>query len=419
MTPLRLFAVAFIFLAASVSWLVLGGVMTHRTTSQAAELRGKVADLWGQPQSQAGPAVAFVHTAAHDVVRTETASGVERQIRERVEETKTEDVSLDSTHVAVDLHYDARLKGLMWHALYDVTFHGAWTYVHADARAGNLRVSFRFPDPSGVYDGFRFSVDGQTRDVRPKDGELQVLVPVTPGQKVAFAVEYKSRGTDEWRYVAGPGVASLKDFRVTMTTDFADIDFPGGTLSPSTRERRGEGWALGWAFERVVTGKAIGMTMPQHIQPGELAAALSFSAPVSLLFFFLVLMVLARLRGLDIHPLNYAFLGGAFFAFHLLFAYSVDHVSIRAAFAMASAVSIFLVASYLRLVVSARFAYVEAALAQLVYLIGFSLAHFWEGFTGLTVTVLSILTLFLLMQLTGGIRWSVALAPKRPAEAHA
>jgi hypothetical protein len=40
-----------------------------------------------------------------------------------------------------------------------------------------------------------------------------------------------------------------------------------------------------------------------------------------------------------------------------------------------------------------------------VYLIGFSLAHFWEGFTGLAVTVLSILTLFLLMQLTGRVRW--------------
>ena len=42
----------------------------------------------------------------------------------------------------------------------------------------------------------------------------------------------------------------------------------------------------------------------------------------------------------------------------------------------------------LRLVVSARFAFVEAGLAQIVYLIGFSLAHFWDGFTGLTVTVL-------------------------------
>jgi inner membrane protein involved in colicin E2 resistance len=152
------------------------------------------------------------------------------------------------------------------------------------------------------------------------------------------------------------------------------------------------------------------MVTPSRAQPGELAALLSFSAPVSLFFFFLVIYVLATLRGIDIHPMNYFLIAGAFFAFHLLFAYSVDHLPVEAAFAICSAVSVGLVTSYLRLVVSTRFALREAALAQLVYLVGFSLAHFWEGFTGLTVTVLAIVTLFLLMQLTGRVRWSELLA---------
>lgn len=152
------------------------------------------------------------------------------------------------------------------------------------------------------------------------------------------------------------------------------------------------------------------MLTPTHIQPGELAADLSFSAPVSLMFFFLVMYVLATLRRIEIHPLNYLLLAAAFFAFHLLFGYLVDHMKVVPAFAICSVVSIVLVISYLRLVVSSRFAFVEAGLAQLVYLIVFSLAHFWEGFTGLTVTVLSILTLFLLMQLTGRLRWSEVLS---------
>jgi hypothetical protein len=69
-------------------------------------------------------------------------------------------------------------------------------------------------------------------------------------------------------------------------------------------------------------------------------------------------------------------------------------------------VSVFLVVSYLRLAVGLRFAAVEAGLAQLVYLVLFSYAHFFQGFTGLIVTIGSILTLFALMQLTGRIRWS-------------
>ena len=76
------------------------------------------------------------------------------------------------------------------------------------------------------------------------------------------------------------------------------------------------------------------------------------------------------------------------------------------AFAIASAVSIFLVVSYLRLVVGMHFASREAALAQFVYLVLFSYAFFLKGFTGLAITIGSIITLFIAMQVTGGIRWA-------------
>jgi hypothetical protein len=57
-------------------------------------------------------------------------------------------------------------------------------------------------------------------------------------------------------------------------------------------------------------------------------------------------------------------------------------------------------------VIGMRFAALEAGSAQVVYLIFFSYAHFLEGYTGLIVTIGSILTLFVIMQLTSRIRWS-------------
>jgi energy-converting hydrogenase Eha subunit G len=75
-------------------------------------------------------------------------------------------------------------------------------------------------------------------------------------------------------------------------------------------------------------------------------------------------------------------------------------------------VSIFLVVSYLRLVVGITFAAREAAAAQFVYLVLFSYAFFFEGFTGLAVTIGSIITLFVVMQMTGRIRWSERFATK-------
>lgn len=146
--------------------------------------------------------------------------------------------------------------------------------------------------------------------------------------------------------------------------------------------------------------------MPSRLQPGPLTARISFFAPVSLLFFFFVLFVISTVRQIDLHPMNYFFLACAFFSFHLLMAYLVDHISVHLAFAICSAVSVFLVVSYLRLVAGMRFAALEAGVAQLIYLVLFSYAFFFEGFTGLAITIGAILTLFVVMQVTGRIRWS-------------
>jgi hypothetical protein len=77
---------------------------------------------------------------------------------------------------------------------------------------------------------------------------------------------------------------------------------------------------------------------------------------------------------------------------------------------ISSVVSIFLVVSYLRLVAGIRFAAFEAGLAQLVYLVLFSCAFFFKGFTGLAITIGSIVTLFVVMQATGRIRWEEKFA---------
>lgn len=405
----RILGIITIFGATSVAWLVLGGVTSMRTGSQSRHLVGEVHELWGRPQQQEAPR--FVRY--REEVRRTTRDGVAYAETVHVPESGR----ADRTRVTVALSLDERRKGLMWYPLYDVHFGGTWTYTH-DAPGGALDIVFPFPDAAGIYDGFRFVVDGvdRTDELQPEGGQVTLRMQISRGQTLELQAGYQSRGLETWSYRPADGVSRLEDFELAMTTDFDAIDYPFQTLSPSAREKTDGGWALTWAFAQAVTGQGIGMQMPTRVQPGELATELSLSAPISLLFFFLVIFVLDRLRDIGMHPVNYLFLAGAFFAFHLLFAYSADHLPVEGAFALASGVSVLLVVSYLRLVVSARFAFVEAAGAQLVYLVGFSLAHFWAGYTGLTVTVLSVLTLFLLMQWTGRVDWSEALSRKpRPA----
>jgi inner membrane protein involved in colicin E2 resistance len=410
----RIVGIAFIWCVAVVGWMVLGAVTQRRTTEMGTKLQDGVESLWGNPQVQQAPQFTFNWETQSRVQKTETKNGVETQVSELVTETKFKPMLPDRSRADVDLKSDLRRKGLMWYSLYDVLFSARYAYKHTEEIPGWLAVRFEFPDRNAIYDGFRFSVNGKdfAGALDASDGSITAQVPVKPGDEVEIALGYKSRGLESWVYQPTQNVARLRDFELNLRTHFKEIDFPAHTLSPSTRIATDDGWSLQWKFEQIVSGFGIGMITPSRIQPGELASELAYSAPVSLFFYFLVIFVLATLRKIDIHPINYFFLAGAFYAFHLLFAYTVNHLTIEAAFLLCSCVSVFLVASYLRLVVSPGFALREAALAQVVYLIGFSLAHFWEGFTGLTVTVLAILTLFALMQLTGRVRWSEVMSPR-------
>ena len=109
--------------------------------------------------------------------------------------------------------------------------------------------------------------------------------------------------------------------------------------------------------------------------------------------------------------MNYFFLAAAFFAFHLLLAYLVDHVNVHLAFAISAVTSVFLVVSYLRLVGGMRFALLQAGLAQMRVPGPLQLRVLLRGLHRASPSPWArSLTLFVLMQLTGRVDWSELLA---------
>jgi inner membrane protein involved in colicin E2 resistance len=153
--------------------------------------------------------------------------------------------------------------------------------------------------------------------------------------------------------------------------------------------------------------------MPSKLNPGPLASRMSYFAPVSLLFFFTTLIVLGAVSNQNLHPMHYFFLGASFFSFHILFAYLVDHLLVEIAFVIAAVVSMALVAAYLYRAAGGRFALWVGA-AQLVFLVLFSYAFFFEGYTGLVITIGAILTLAIMMQLTAKVDWTEVFRRKEP-----
>ncbi len=399
-------ALVFIFICTTIAWMILGATISSRTYSSNEQLQGRVASTWGTPQEQAPPTATYTQTELRNVARWENGKSVMR-----TEKFATPiPVPLAGSRIQVNLHLDPRQKGLLWYSTYAVEFAGDYSFPNHSAESRTLCFRFKFPAQKAVYDGLTMQVNGNIISPTTDDQGANGQATVGPGETAIFHIAYRSQGLNTWRYKLGDGVAQAHDFTLSMRTNFKDIDFADDTLSPTSKQWTSTGWDLTWHYSDLISGFQMGMTMPEKLQPGPLAGEISYAAPVSLFFFFFLMFIITTMRNIDLHPMNYFFLATAFFAFHLLLAYLVDHISIHAAMVIASLVSITLVISYLRLVVGIRFAALEAGTAQLIYLIVFSYAFFWKGFTGLSITIISVTTLFVVMQATGRIRWSEKFA---------
>lgn len=404
----RIAAITFIFVCTTIAWGILGTTIFSRTYSSKNKLRDQVVAIWGAPHEQQPPTATYEQLVPRTTTSVVGGEKIERTSQDRI----VTPLPLESSRVDVGLDLEPRQKGLLWYSTYKVAFAGVYAFRNPSDREQTVDFTLALPAAKAIYDDLSLVLDGQPLALTNQKAAISATARVAPGKTVLLTVGYRSQGLDNWRYSFGSDVAQARDFRLRMVTNFKDIDFPENTLAPTEKRETPSGWELVWSYRNLLSGFQIGMAMPEKLQPGPLAGRISYFAPVSLLFFFFLVFIITTLRGIELHPMNYFFLACAFFAFHLLLAYLVDHISIHAAFVTCSLVSIFLVVSYLRLVVGIRFAAVEAALAQLVYLVLFSYAFFFEGYTGLTVTIGAIVTLFVVMQMTGRVRWADKFAAK-------
>ena len=427
----RIFALAFIFGCCSLAWVFLGSTVVHRTQLSESSTRADVGALWGGPQVQHAPELVRLDERTRTVARqepTDRGDGSFETVNRVVTQTVRTPIPLAGSDLAADLQLDHRKRGLMWYATYGADFQGRYR-IENPGEAGDFEFVFPLPTQSSLFSDLALEIDGRPVEVDVDGGEIRHQLALDAGERAEVRVRYGSQGVGTWTYDFGggarqsaevdgyrqppaprAGVRTARDVKLVVTTDFADIDFPAGTLSPTQKKRTDSGWTLTWDPGTLVASAGFGVEMPQRLNPGPWVSRVTFFAPVSLFLFFFAVFVLSILRGVRLHPMHYFFLGAACFAFHLLLAYLVDVVPVGVAMTVASVVSVGLVVSYVRLVAGVRFALVEVGGAQVVYLVAFAATFFLEGVTGLAVTLLSVATLFVVMQATGRLDWEAVLA---------
>jgi hypothetical protein len=400
----RYLALGVVWLGCALGWMLLGATLLVRSGETSSQLVNEVHALWGPPLDQGAPAATYIEPRTREE-RTTLYAANGRPYESTV--TRTEEVAfplpLESTHARVLLALEHRQKGLLWFPTYAVDFQARYVVRNDGAAPRNARLSFPLPARDAIYDGFEVR-DGEGRPLSTTVEGAAALwtVPLPPGATHTFSVRYRTRGTSSWTYrPASSGGAVVRDFQLDLFTSVQGIDFSPGSISPSTAGQDGRGWHGRWVFGSLVASAPISLELPQKLNPGPLAARITFFAPVALLFYFFVVVLLSERHGHRLHPMSWFLIGCAFFADHLLFAYLADHVPLWAALGLSSAVSIALVVTYAQWLVGWRFAVREMGVAQGVYLVGFSLTFLLRGFTGLSIAVGAVLTLALMMQVTG------------------
>lgn len=381
----RLLAIAVIIGCTTVAWFILGGAIQFRSNSAESQLSPEITKNWGPVLVQAHPTLFY---------EAPTSARTRREIQP------------EQSKINVTLTSDPKQKGLLWYRTYFVDFEAEYIVKNPTPIAQTIYASFRFPAADARYDQFALSFGGKITDKIPNQGEIRESYLVEPGAELPLKVTYRAAGMDSWTYALS-GARRVKNLHLTMKTDFSDIDFPSGSESPTDRQPLGKGAELHWKYTDTLGANAIAMEMPAVRNPGAVAGRMSFFAPVSLLFFFAVLVIVSMRERINLHPMNYFFLAAGCFAFQLLFAYLVDLLPLTACFIISALVSLLLVNGYLWRAVGGTFARISTV-AQFAYMVLFSYSFFFEGLTGITIAIGAIITLALLMSFTARVNWNEA-----------
>lgn len=387
-----LFAVGLIFVCTAIGWFVLGGALVYRTDESAVSLSNEVHRSWGPALEQKHP-VAWYESPTGDNGRSL--------------------VTPSMTRVDVNLQYEPKRKGLFWYRTYRSAFEAVYEIPNPTPIEQTVYVSFCLPSDDASYSGFVFDLQGADSDEPVlRGGAITQAVVIPANDAVPLVVAYHGRGINRWDYSLG-GASRTRNFELSLETDFDAINFPLGTGSPTERQKRADGgWNLSWNYPDVIGAQSVGMDMPKVLNAGPVASRITFFAPVSLLFFFAVLLIAGAVSGVNLHPMNYFFIAAGCFAFQLLFAYTVDLLPLHLSFFIAALVSLLLVNGYLHVVGGRRITRI-AAPAQFAYMVLFSYSFFFDGLSGLTITVGAILTLAALMASTAKIDWATMFAGRR------
>ena len=215
--------------------------------------------------------------------------------------------------------------------------------------------------PALEWDGDAIEWQSGTGEVQLPDGVHAAIGRVTPGTTFTFELELLLQGTETLEYVPAG-----KQTAIEMRSEWPHPSFQGRFL-PETRTITAQGFEARWrtthlsssvepALRACLGGKGtceLGTLGVSFIEPVNVYLQTERAAKYGFLFVaitFLVFLLFELLKQLAIHPVQYGLVGVALALFFLLLLALTEHVPFAAAYAVASASCIGLLAFYVSFV---------------------------------------------------------------------
>jgi hypothetical protein len=246
----RIAAISFIFASTSIAWFILGATIYSRTFASDSRLRDRVVSAWGAPHEQSPPAAAYHRMVTRMVESTEDNKKFVRTVQDRV----AHPLPLERSRIDVALDLEHRQKGLLWYSTYKVAFSGLYTFRNPSSQEELVTFTFNFPAAKAIYDDLSVEVDGVPLSLSNLQTAAAGTARLPAGKIAVLSLAYRSQGLDSWNYKFGGDVAQVRDFLLTLNTNFKDFDFGEDTLAATEKQETPRGSKLTWSYKNLVSG---------------------------------------------------------------------------------------------------------------------------------------------------------------------
>jgi len=364
--------------------------------------RGKesVQKIWGGEIHQGPPDFSYelLHTETFTVEKT--GEEKTRQVR------RSHAANFQSQKIKATLTPSIRKKGLLYYAGYQLQFQGDFIVRNTDKVEREFLFHFPLPEQAGNITGFAVTLDGQNadNDVNVSDGYSWVG-RMRPGDERRFTVSYEAKGSDGFSYNLAQRNIEVRELNFELLTGYRDVRFPDQAMAPQEQSDDEAGSRLHWMASQLITGQNIAVSFEAPGNWGKLAPRLFYYAPLALFLFLGTIFVTAISEKQVLHPMHVFFLSAAFFVFYLLGSYLLSFTPVFVAIVLGLLASSGIVMYYVFLIKKSNLMRKMTALSLGIFQWLFSLAFFFPEYTGLLITVASIVCFVVLMRQTADIEW--------------